>query len=76
MNLLENIYNPCRGYDRTIIRKNSGRLKVYVYSNIKVGNNYFVSISTYKKFRFTEYYFIKFDNEGNIIETCKTAEII
>jgi len=58
------------------IRKNSARLKVYVYSRIKVDNCYFVSIATYRKLRFTGYYFIKFDGEGNIIETCETGEII
>jgi hypothetical protein len=58
------------------IRKTSGRLKVYVYSHIKVNDNYFVSIATYRKLRFAEYYFIKFDKEGNIIDTCKAGEII
>jgi len=58
------------------IRKSSGRLKVYVYSRVKVDNTYFVSIATYRKLRFAEYYFIRFDKEGNIIETCKTGEII
>jgi hypothetical protein len=58
------------------IRKTSGRLKVYVYSYIKVNDNYFVSIATYRKLRFAEYYFIKFDKEGNIIDTCKAGEII
>jgi len=58
------------------INKNSGRLKIYVYSHIKVGDNYYVSIATYRKLRFAEYYFIKFDKEGRIIDTCKTGEII
>jgi hypothetical protein len=58
------------------IKQKSGRLKVYVYSSVKVGGNYFVSIATYRKLRFTEYYFIQFDNAGNIIGTCKTGEII
>jgi hypothetical protein len=58
------------------IRKNSGRLKVYVYSRVKVENTYFVSIATYRKLRFAEYYFIRFDKEGNVIEACKTGEII
>lgn len=58
------------------IRKNSARLKVYVYSNIKVGDNYFVSIATYRKLRFAEYYFIKFDSDGNIVGMCKVGEII
>ena len=58
------------------IRKNSGRLKIYVHSNIQVGDNYFVAIATYRKLRFAEYFFVKFDKEGNIVETCKAAEII
>jgi hypothetical protein len=58
------------------IRKNSARLKVYVYSNIHVGSNYFVLVAAYRKLRFAEYYFIKFDEDGNIIETCKAGEII
>lgn len=58
------------------LKMNSGRLKVYVYSKVKVSDNYFVSIATYKKLHFANYYFIKFDRDGNIIETCKTGEII
>ena len=58
------------------IKENSRRLKVSVSSRIKVDNTYFVSIATYRKLRFTEYYFIRFDKDGNIIETCKTGEII
>ncbi len=58
------------------IRKNSGRLKVYVYSNIKVGDSHFVSITIYRKLRFADHYFIEFDNDGNIINICNTGEII
>jgi hypothetical protein len=58
------------------IKKNSGRLKIYVYSSVKVGDNYFVSIATYKKLHFANYYFIKFNKDGNVIDTCRTGEII
>jgi hypothetical protein len=58
------------------IKTNSGRLKIYVYSKVKVGDNYFVSIATYRKLHFANYYFIKFDKDGNIIDTCSTGEII
>lgn len=58
------------------IRKNSARLKISVYSRVKVGDNYFVSIAAYRKLRFANYYFFKFDKDGNIIETCKAGEII
>jgi hypothetical protein len=58
------------------INKRSGLLKIYVYSNIRVGENYYVSVAAYRKLRFAEYYFIKFDNKGTIIDTCKAGEII
>jgi hypothetical protein len=58
------------------IGKNSGRLKIYVCSSVKVGDNYFVSIAAYRKLHFVNYYFIKFDRDKNIVETCKTGEII
>ena len=58
------------------IEKNSRRLKVYVHSNIKVGDSYFVSITIYRKLRFADHYFIEFDNDGNIIHICETGEII
>jgi hypothetical protein len=57
-------------------RRNSGKLKVAVWSKIKVGDNYFVLIGTYRKLRFAEYFFIQLDKEGRIIGTCKQGEII
>lgn len=56
--------------------KNSGRLKIGVWSKIKVGDNYFVLIGTYRKLRFAEYFFIELDKKGKIIGTCKQGEII
>ena len=56
--------------------KNSGRLKIGVWSKIKVGDNYFVLIGAYRKLRFAEYFFIELDKEGKIIGTCKQGEII
>ena len=56
--------------------KNSGRLKIGVWSKIKVGDNYFVLIGTYRKLRFAEYFLIELDNEGKILVTCKQGEII
>jgi hypothetical protein len=58
------------------IKENSGRLKIRVFSKIKVGDNYFVLIGAYRKFRFAEYFFMEFDKGENIIATCKEAEII
>ena|SRR5688572_2404025 len=56
--------------------KNSGRLKIGVWSKIKVGDNYFVLIGTYRKLRFAEYFLIELDKEGKILGTCKQGEII
>lgn len=56
--------------------KNSGRLKVGVWSKIKVGDHYFVLIGAYRKLRFAEYYFIELDKDGEIIRTCKQGEVI
>jgi hypothetical protein len=56
--------------------KNSGRLKIGVWSKIKIGDNYFVLIGTYRKLRFTEYFLIELDKEGKVIGTCKQGEII
>jgi len=58
------------------IKKNSNRLKIHVYSKVKVGDNYFVLIGIYRKLRFAEYYFIKLDKTGNVVDTCKEGEII
>lgn len=55
---------------------NSGRLKIGVWSKIKVGDNYFVLIGTCRKLRFAEYFLIELDEEGKVIETCKQGEII
>jgi hypothetical protein len=56
--------------------KNSGRLKIGVWSKIKVGDNYFVLIGTYRKLRFAEYFLIELDKDGKVIGTCKQGEII
>jgi hypothetical protein len=58
------------------IQKNSRRLKMFVYSKIKVDDHYYVSIAVYKKFHFVDYYFIRFDSTGEIIDSCKTGEVI
>jgi hypothetical protein len=55
---------------------NSGKLKIRVWSRIKVGENYFVLIGTYRKLRFAEYFFMEFDKDGKIIGICKQGEII
>jgi hypothetical protein len=57
-------------------KKNSGGLKIAVWSRVRVGNNYFVIIRAYRKLRFVEYFFIELDKEGKIIGTCKQGEII
>lgn len=57
-------------------KKNSGRLKIRVWSKIKVGDNYLVLIKTYRKLRFAEYFFIELDKEGKIVQTCEQGEII
>lgn len=57
-------------------RQNSARLKVYVYSKVKIGASYFVSIVVYKKLHFVNYYLIQFNENGDIIDMCKTGEII
>jgi hypothetical protein len=56
--------------------KNSGRLRIGVWSKIKVGDNYFVLIGAYRKLRFAEYFLIELDKNGNVIGTCKQGEII
>ena len=56
--------------------KNSGRLKIAVWSKIKVGDNYFVLLQAYRKLRFAEYFLIELDSQGNVIGTCKQGEII
>lgn len=56
--------------------KNSGRLKIGVWSKIKVGDHYFVLIGAYRKLRFAECFFIELDKDGEIIGTCKQGEII
>ena len=56
--------------------KNSGRLKIAVWSKIKVGDSYFVLIGAYRKLRFAEYFFIELNKEGKVIGTCKQGEII
>jgi hypothetical protein len=56
--------------------KNSGRLKIGVWSKIKVGDNNFVLIGTYRKLRFAKYFLIELDREGKVIGTCKQGEII
>lgn len=38
--------------------KNSGRLKIGVWSKIEIGNNYFVLVGAYRKLRFAEYFFL------------------
>ncbi|MBX2967084.1 MAG: hypothetical protein KF845_13140 [Cyclobacteriaceae bacterium] len=58
------------------MRTNSNRLKIHVSSKIRVGNNYFVLIGTYRKLRFAEYFYVELDHAGNIIGTCKKGEII
>jgi hypothetical protein len=56
--------------------KNSGRLKIGVWSKIKVGDNYFVLIQTYRQLRFAEYFLIELNKEGKVVGTCKQGEII
>src|SRR5690606_37788862 len=56
--------------------KNSGKLKIGVWSKIRVGDNYFVLIGTYRKLRSAEYFLIELDKEGRILGTCKQGEII
>jgi hypothetical protein len=56
--------------------KNSGRLKIAVWSKIKAGDHYFVLIGAYRKLRFAEYFFIELDKDGEIIGTCNQGEII
>jgi len=56
--------------------KNSGRLKIAVWTKIKVDDSYFVLIGAYRKLRFAEYFFIELDKDGNVIGTCKQGEII
>jgi len=56
--------------------RNSGKLKIGVWSKIKVGDSYFVLIGTYRKLRFAEYFLIELDMDGKIIGTCKQGEII
>lgn len=58
------------------ITKHSGRLKISVWSKIKVGDSYFVLVGAHRKLRFAEYFFIELDNEGKVIGTCKQGEII
>ncbi len=55
---------------------NSGRLKIRVWSKIKVDDNYFVLIGVYRKLRFAEYFFIELDRHGKVIGSCKQGEII
>ena len=57
-------------------KRNSGRLRIGVWSKIEVGDNYFVLIRVYRKLRFAEYFFIELDREGKVISTCKQGEII
>lgn len=56
--------------------KNSGRLKIGVWSKVKIGDNYFVLIGAYRKLRFAEYFLIELDKEGKVTGTCKQGEII
>lgn len=67
-----------KGADLRVKRRtrNSGRLKVGVWSKIKVSGYYFVLIRVYRKKEFVVYYFIELDSDGNIIETCKQGETI
>lgn len=58
------------------VRQNSGRLKVYIHSKVKIGASYFVSIVVYKKIHFVNRYLIQFNESGDIIDMCKTGEII
>ncbi len=55
---------------------NSRKLKIRIWSKIKVGDNYFVLIGAYRKLRFAEYFFIELDKDGKVIGTCKQDEII
>lgn len=65
-----------KGINVKNVRQNSARLKVYVYSKVKIGASYFVSIVVYKKLHFVNYYLIQFNENGDIIDMCQTGEII
>lgn len=58
------------------VRPNSVRLKVYVYSKVKIGASYFVAIVVYKKLYFVNYYVFQFNENGDIVDMCKTGEVI
>ena len=58
------------------VTRNSGKLRISVWSKVKVGNSYFVLIGAYRKLRFSEYFLFELDSEGRIIQMCKQGEII
>ncbi|WP_197088593.1 hypothetical protein [Rufibacter radiotolerans] len=58
------------------VRNWSNRLNIAVSPSRQVGNKHYVSISAYKKLRFVDHYIFEFNQEGRIIDICKTSEVI
>jgi hypothetical protein len=57
-------------------RSNSKRLKLTIGTRIQLGDTYVVPITVYKPFEFVDHYFIKFDQQGQVIDKCEVNEII
>ena len=55
---------------------NSNRLKLFIGKYIQSSDEYVVQIEVYKPYSFVNHYFIKFDKDGRIIDSCEFDEII
>ena len=57
-------------------KSDSKRLKLTIGTRIQLGDTYVIQITVYKPLEFVDHYFIKFDNDGKIIDKCEFNEII
>jgi len=57
-------------------RQYTNRLKIAVSPRRRVGDNYYVEVTAYKKLRFVDYFIFRFESDGRLADICEKSEII
>ena len=67
-----------RPLTKVTVRKvsNSSRLKLRIGRVIKIEDNYVVPFIVYRQLDFVDHYFLKFDQDGHVIDKCRVNEIM
>jgi hypothetical protein len=54
----------------------SSRLKLRIGRVIQIEDNYVVPFIVYRQLDFVDHYFLKFDQDGHVIDKCRVNEIM